>query len=72
MINFKINNDEDQADLTKEARYALGELTKVSDTELLSSIDQFIEYWSKSNRYKQDSNNELNSSPQPKVLSCSD
>lgn len=72
MINFKINNDEDQADLTKEARYALGELTKVSDTELLSSIDQFIEYWSKSNRYKQDSNNELNSSPQPNVLSCSD
>ena len=59
MIDFKINNDEDQADLTKEARYALGELTKVSDTELLNSIDQFIEYWSTHN---QDSNDELNQS----------
>lgn len=60
---FENNVKNEQPDSIKEARYTLGELNKFTDTELLSGIDQFIDYWSQTNHYKSDSIDELNPSP---------
>ena len=69
---FQMQVKDEQPDLIKEARYALGELSKFTDTELLDQIEKFIDYWCESNRYKQDSKDESNPFLRPAENLCLD